>query len=434
MMNNIVIKVQDLSKIYKLYDNPIDRLKESLHPIRKQYHRDFYALNNLNFEIQKGETVGIIGKNGSGKSTLLKILTGVLTPTTGETTVNGRISALLELGAGFNPDMTGIENIYFNGTLSGFTREEMTAKLNEILAFADIGEFVYQPVKIYSSGMFLRLAFAVAVVVKPEILIIDEALSVGDIFFQQKCYSKIRELIDSGSTLIFVTHSMPVMQNLCNRAILLENGIVIQDGDPVDCASMYSSMEPHKRPLAGSLRASEDMTENSGADKYNAVHDILQKNILSKAKSEQGSKGLEIIAASFNSMQNGSSFDVSMYDTVTIKLLLRANSFITVPNVGFSLFDHMNNLVFSTSTLQRNINLASMKSGEQISVTYKIKFAISPGEYSFALGCGEPDPTSPSIGHTHHRLLGLGPINVHPNNNKLLPFYGIAELPVEVSI
>ena len=176
---NTAIKVSHLTKIYKLYDKPIDRLKESLHPLKKKYHKDFYALSDINFEIKKGETVGIIGKNGAGKSTLLKIITGVLTPSSGHVHVNGRIASLLELGAGFNPEYTGIENIYLQGTLMGYNHEEMEAKIDDILAFADIGDFIHQPVKMYSSGMFARLAFAVAINVDPDILIVDEVLSVG---------------------------------------------------------------------------------------------------------------------------------------------------------------------------------------------------------------------------------------------------------------
>ena len=192
-MQDTTILVNGISKIYKLYEKPIDRLKESLHPFKKKYHKEFYALKDITFEIEKGETVGIIGKNGSGKSTLLKIITGVLSPTNGSTTVKGKVSALLELGAGFNPEFTGLQNIYLNGTMMGYTKEEIDQRVGAILEFADIGDFIYQPVKTYSSGMFVRLAFAVAINVDPDILIVDEALSVGDIFFQLKCYKKFEE-------------------------------------------------------------------------------------------------------------------------------------------------------------------------------------------------------------------------------------------------
>lgn len=191
---DIAIKIKDLTKCYKIYNKPSDRLKESLDPFRKKYHRDFFALNNVCFNVKRGETVGIIGKNGSGKSTLLKLITGVLTPTDGNIIVNGKISALLELGAGFNPEFTGIENIYMNGTIMGFSKVEMDKKLQDIIDFADIGDFINQPVKMYSSGMFARLAFAVAINIEPDILIVDEALSVGDVFFQNKCFKKFSSL------------------------------------------------------------------------------------------------------------------------------------------------------------------------------------------------------------------------------------------------
>jgi ABC-type polysaccharide/polyol phosphate transport system ATPase subunit len=183
--SEITIKVEHLGKVYRLYNSPIDRLKEAIHPFRKKYHKDFFALHDISFEVKKGEAIGIIGKNGSGKSTLLKLITGVLSPSSGNVTVNGRVSSLLELGAGFNPELNGIENIYFYGTINGFSKEEMDSRLDSILAFADIGEFVFQPVKSYSSGMYVRLAFAVAIQIDPGILIIDEALSVGDIFFNR---------------------------------------------------------------------------------------------------------------------------------------------------------------------------------------------------------------------------------------------------------
>ena len=239
MNDQIAIKVENLTKIYKLYEDPIDRMKESLHWRGKKYHKDFYALNDLNFEIKKGETVGIIGKNGSGKSTLLKIITGVLSPTAGKVIVNGRVSALLELGAGFNPEYTGIENIYFQGNLMGYEQEEIDSKLKEILEFADIGDFINQPVKMYSSGMFARLAFAVAINVEPDILIVDEALSVGDAKFQNKCLTKIKTLQDSGVTVLFVSHSTSQINSICSSAIWVSSGNLVAEGSAQDVTSLY---------------------------------------------------------------------------------------------------------------------------------------------------------------------------------------------------
>lgn len=228
-MSANAITVKDVTKVYRLYDKPIDRLKESLSPTHKSYHKDFYALNGLSFNVEKGQTVGIIGTNGSGKSTILKIITGVLTPTTGQVDVEGKISALLELGAGFNMDYTGIENIYMNGTMMGYSRKEMDEKLQDILDFADIGDFVYQPVKTYSSGMFVRLAFALNINVEPEILIVDEALSVGDVFFQAKCYRKMEEIKQRGTTILMVTHDMGSIIKYCDKVVLLNKGEVLSE-------------------------------------------------------------------------------------------------------------------------------------------------------------------------------------------------------------
>ncbi len=241
-MSRNAIEVNDVTKVYRLYDKPIDRLKESLSLTHKEYHRDFFALNRLSFAVERGQTVGIIGTNGSGKSTILKIITGVVTPTTGTVQVDGKISALLELGAGFNMDYTGIENIYMNGTMMGYTKKEMDGKLEEILAFADIGDFVHQPVKTYSSGMFVRLAFALAINVEPEILIVDEALSVGDVFFQAKCYRRMEEIRKSGTTILMVTHDMGSIIKYCDKVVLLNKGEFIAEGEPGRMVDLYKKI------------------------------------------------------------------------------------------------------------------------------------------------------------------------------------------------
>lgn len=239
MNKNTAIKVQNLTKTYKLYSKPIDRLKESLHPLKKKYHKDFYALNDVSFEIKKGETVGIIGKNGSGKSTLLKIITGVLTPTNGRVAIHGKISAILELGAGFNPEMTGLENIYLNTSINGMNKAQTDKKIDEIVDFAELGEFIHQPIKTYSSGMKARLAFAVSINVEPDILIVDEALSVGDAAFARKCFAKMEEIRAKGATILFVSHSEGSIVSLCNRAIWISNGNQIIDGTPKLVTGLY---------------------------------------------------------------------------------------------------------------------------------------------------------------------------------------------------
>lgn len=238
-MSDIAIQISNLSKAYKIFEKPTDRIKESLNPFGKRYSKDFYALHNVSVSIYKGETIGVIGKNGAGKSTLLKMITGVLTPSSGNITINGRIASLLELGAGFNPEMTGIENIYFNGTIMGYTKKEIDAKLDDILDFADIGDFIHQPVKMYSSGMFARLAFAVNVNVKPDILIVDEALSVGDVFFQNKCFKRMADLQKQGVTVLFVSHDMGSIRQLCSKCLWLDNGTKRQYGPVEEVAAAY---------------------------------------------------------------------------------------------------------------------------------------------------------------------------------------------------
>lgn len=238
-MNDIAIQVKNLTKIYPMFESKSDRLKEALSVTRKKYHIDFYALNDVSIEVKKGETLGIIGQNGSGKSTLLKILSGVLTQTSGEVTVNGKVSALLELGAGFNSEMTGLENIYLNGAIMGYTKEEMKEKVGNILEFADIGEFIYQQVKYYSSGMFARLAFAVAINVEPEILIVDEVLSVGDMKFQLKCMNQMRKMIERGTTVIFVSHDINSIRKFCSSAIWINSGRLVLKGGVNEVADQY---------------------------------------------------------------------------------------------------------------------------------------------------------------------------------------------------
>lgn len=270
----LAIEVDNVQKIYKLYDKPSDRLKEAFGFGKKTKHKLHYALKGVSMKIYQGETVGIIGTNGSGKSTILKIITGVLNPTSGRVLVNGRISALLELGAGFNMEYNGIENVYLNGTMMGFSEKEIEAKLPEILSFADIGDYVYQPVKTYSSGMFVRLAFAVAINIEPEILIVDEALSVGDVFFQAKCYHKFEEFKKMGKTIVFVSHDLSSISKYCDRVYLLNQGNILGEGSP------KAMIDTYKRVLVGQY----DESENAGEESENLLDDEdLQRAAAKKA-------------------------------------------------------------------------------------------------------------------------------------------------------
>lgn len=250
------IRIEHVGKEYKLYKSNKARLLDSLGFRRAGLYDTHHALSDINFNIKKGETVGIIGTNGAGKSTLLKIITGVITPSEGRLLVDGRISALLELGAGFNSQYTGIENVYLQGTMTGFSKEEIDARMDDILAFADIGDFVYQPVKMYSSGMFVRLAFAVAINIDPEILIVDEALSVGDVFFQAKCYSKFEEFKDMGKTIIFVSHDLSSISRYCDRVMLLNKGRKLDEGTPKAMIDMFKKVLQESVAKSAAGRAS----------------------------------------------------------------------------------------------------------------------------------------------------------------------------------
>jgi lipopolysaccharide transport system ATP-binding protein len=239
MSSEAAIQAEGLGKCYQIYDKPQDRLKQTLFRGRRQFYREFWALQDVSLEVMKGETVGIIGRNGSGKSTLLQLLAGTLAATTGDMRIDGRVAALLELGAGFNPDFTGRENVFMNGAILGIARPEMERRFDDIARFADIGDFIDQPIKTYSSGMVVRLAFSVSINVNPDILIVDEALAVGDMAFQFKCLERLESLTKSGTTLLFVSHSMDMVKTFCNRVVYLREGRIKGRGPPEEMAEMY---------------------------------------------------------------------------------------------------------------------------------------------------------------------------------------------------
>lgn len=372
-MSEIAIQVKHLDKMYKLYNKPSDRLWETLG--LKVPVREHYALRDVNFQVERGETVGIIGTNGSGKSTILKIITGVLNPTAGEVTVNGRISALLELGAGFNMEYTGIENVYLNGTMMGFSREEVDARLQDILDFADIGDFVYQPVKSYSSGMFVRLAFAVAINIDPEILIVDEALSVGDVFFQAKCYRKFEEFKKMGRTILFVSHDLSSISRYCDRVILLNKGVKMEEGSPKQMVDMY------KQLLVGQDPAKAD--ENKETQKENWSEQFqVNPNML-----EYGSKLAEIVDFAVldekglctNTIEKGSSFQIKM------KVVFHEN--IQEPIMAYTFKDIKGTEITGTNTLFEKMAVEHSEAGDTCTVTFRQDMFLQGGEYLLSFGC-----------------------------------------------
>ena len=401
MAEDIAISVNDVSKMYKLYDNPMDRLKESLGLSRKKKYKEHYALNHVSFQVHKGETVGIIGTNGSGKSTILKIITGVLSPTAGEIAVNGRISALLELGAGFNGEYSGLENVYLNGSMIGFSREEIDAKLQSILDFADIGDFIYQPVKTYSSGMFVRLAFAVAINIDPEILIVDEALSVGDVFFQAKCYRKFEEFKEMGKTILFVSHDLSSIGKYCDRVVLLNKGEKLAEGGAKEMVNLYRRVLVNQYDDAdleegaenveagqdGQLTdgtAGENVSKKEHAGGGRAMKDSLNLN---PKVLEYGSKLGEIEDFAIrddtgmitNVIEKGKEFSVQM------KVRFQAD--VNDPIFAFTLKDLKGTEITGTNTMYEHTPVKPQKAGDVREITFKQIMPLEAGEYMLCLGC-----------------------------------------------
>ena len=449
MSSDAVISVVNLSKAYAIWSSPSARLHGPILgqigqmpflPTRardwcnrhsSQSFRNFYALKNISFTVRRGESIGIIGRNGSGKSTLLQLIAGTLTPTEGEVTVNGGVAALLELGSGFNPEFTGRENVYMNAAIRGMSKEETDAKFGEIVAFADIGDFIDQPTKTYSSGMLVRLAFAVSVCVEPELLIVDEALSVGDVFFQQKCFQRIHEMLDSGTTLLFVSHDTAAVQNLCNRAILLKEGASVFEGPPEEAVSRYYAQSGDKAVCSLSKHPGSKMLCDPG-ELAKLRSDIVANDILSQARSSHGHRELEIVGAAFVNEQGLHSMSVAVQETVTIHMLLRAHATIPSPTAGIHVYDRMNNLVFAAGTQQLRTSLSPIGASEERVVTLQLSLAVQPGEYTFSLGCAEASLDGPNVGYIQNRHEGLGPIIVHAKTDDTWPFYGIANLPMRI--
>ena len=378
MENNVAISVDHLTKIYKLYDRNRDRLKEALHLPGHINSREHYALNDVSIKVHTGETVGIIGTNGSGKSTILKIITGVLNPTGGEVKINGRISALLELGAGFNMEFTGIENIYLNGTMIGFSQEEIDARLQDILDFADIGDFVYQKVKTYSSGMFVRLAFAVAINIDPEILIVDEALSVGDVFFQNKCYRKFEEFKKQGKTILFVSHDLSSISKYCDRVVLLERGVKIGDGAPKEIIDMY------KKVLVGQLDQKTDTGKSSDINKGSRWKDKMQLN---PNKDEYGSGLAEF--EDFCAYDNAGEITNTIIkgEEFTVKVKVRFFDTIQDPIIALSFKNMQGTEITGTNTMFEKITTGTRNKGDVLTVTFTQNMSLQGGEYLISLGC-----------------------------------------------
>ncbi len=389
-MSEYVINVEHVDKVYKLYASNKARVADTLGLSRKKNYKEHYALKDMSFSVKKGECVGLIGTNGSGKSTILKIITGVLSPTAGEVTVNGRISALLELGAGFNMEYTGMENIYLNGTMLGYSKEEIDEKLDDILSFADIGDFVFQPVKTYSSGMFVRLAFAVAINIDPEILIVDEALSVGDVFFQAKCYKKFEEFKEAGKTILFVSHDLGAISKYCDKAVLINKGDKVAEGTPKEMIDIYKKILVGQEPV---LNSKVDIADSFAAVEGQAAAQVdngktWKSNYqLNPNVNEYGDGRASIVDFAIIDDNGNYTNAIMKGSTFTVKSKVHFNT--DIENPIFTLtFKTLKGIdVTGTNTMYEKCDVGLCKEGSEYVATFTQRMDMQGGEYLMSISC-----------------------------------------------
>ena len=404
MSEGPAISLKNLSKVYRIWNSPEGRLQTMLWTAlgqtdkAKSYYRDFSALSGINLEIPRGQSLAIIGLNGSGKSTLLQVIAGTLQPTTGEVNVRGRVAALLELGSGFNPEFTGRDNVYLNAAVLGLSRQETAARFADIAAFADIGDFIEQPVKTYSSGMMMRLAFAVLTQIDPEVLIIDEALSVGDFLFQQKSYDKIREFRRRGCTFIFVTHGLGTVLELCDRAVVLDRGRMLFDGIPAQAVSLYEEnavRDRYSRPAEQPAKkpGSSPSERHGGAAGARPPGYLLESNIDQAAlRREPGAiyeEGIELVFARFQNERFEEGMLFRTGEDMIVSIGIRTQRALAEPHIGFKIRDKLGRVIFETSSLCMKQSPAPLHRGEMIIGNFRFKVSLVEGEYSLVVGFAE---------------------------------------------
>ncbi len=382
------INVDNISKIYKLYRGKSDRLKDALHLTRKRSYEEYYALSNLSFQVEKGQTVGLIGTNGAGKSTLLKIITGVLSPSRGQVEVNGKVSALLELGAGFNDEYTGMENIYFNGTLMGYTKEQMEEKVPQILEFAGIGDYINQPVKTYSSGMFARLAFAMAINVEPDILIVDEALSVGDIFFQSKCFKKMDEIKQNGTTILLVTHDMSNVVKYCDKVVVLDHGKKVKEGNPKQMVDIYKKIlvnqyDETEGDLPKEQAADTKIVRQEGAfdDTWMSKLSLNEENVI------YGNGKARIVDFGLFDERDQITGLILKKMPFAIRVKVTFDEDVEYPIFAFTIKNARGVEITGTNSMFEKVELPLAKKGETYVVEFKQRALLQGGEYLLSFGC-----------------------------------------------
>jgi len=370
------LRVEQVSKQYRIYERPGDRLKESLTRGLLRRHQEFWALRDVDFEIEAGTTVGIIGPNGCGKSTLLQIIAGTLDPTHGNVWHEGRIAALLELGAGFDPEFTGVENVYMNAGLLGFSRREVDSLFPAIERFAEIGPFLYQPVKTYSSGMYVRLAFAIAASVEPDILIIDEALAVGDAVFQHRCLRRINELHERGATVLFVSHDAAAVRALCSRAILMRSGGIIADGKPSEVLNVYQKIVM-ERELAYEAEVAPEATS--------AAHQQQESFAPISYAYRHGDGSAEILGAELTDAQHTPVEIVETGEPLLLRVLVRFRHTVESPVIGFLLRNSHGIHAYGTNTKEQQVEFGTVRAGESLEVTFSFNCWLGVDQYSVSL-------------------------------------------------
>ncbi len=448
---DLMIRVVNLGKRFKIYARPADRLLEWFTGNRVRRHTDYWAVRDVSLRVRRGECVGIIGANGSGKSTLLKMITGALYPTEGTAEVRARTLSLLDLGTGLHPLMTGRQNVINAARLLGFPSGYAQGAMTEIEAFADIGEFFDRPVGLYSAGMRVRLSFSIFACFKPEVFIVDEALAVGDVFFQQKCHARLRSMLDDGLTMLFVSHDQGAVLNLCDRAILMEKGRAVFEGEPAEALSRYTAslrgaarhqprVHSAAAPPCGSSPPAPERpdapSEANGtlADPATSVDEILAHDVIgARSTARFGTGAARILACRVTDHGGRDAMRAFMGAPLTFHLLVEAIQPIRMPRVAVHLVDRFTNLLFAGGTKMLGDGMPPLSPGERLTVRLEITMDVAPGVYSFSVTATEPAESDPDAGVVHDQIPDLGPIHIGLDRSRPRPFHGVARLPMRAT-
>jgi lipopolysaccharide transport system ATP-binding protein len=424
------VEVSNLSKKYKIYHSPWHRALEYAHLARRRLHEENWALQDVSFSVAPGECFGIIGRNGSGKSTILKILAGAIGPTTGTFKIRGRVLALLELGAGFGPELTGRQNVVKTSMLLGLPNGYAKERLPEIEEFAELGEYFDRPIKTYSSGMFVRLAFSTFMFLDPRVLIVDEALSVGDIFFQQKCFESVRRLIEKGTTILYVSHDLVSIRTMCDRVLFIDHGRPQFLGDPEEAVLRYAM------PMGGSVTYDQAVLSapEPVGESFSNLAEAIKRDSLLNGTSSFDQSAFEILAARVVDEQARQTCSVECMNCLTIQFLARANVDLPRPSLGLELYDRFNQLVYAISSINLGQELQLLKAGTSVIASFRVRFSLQSGEYSLAVAtAAQSGADHPNTGNYLDRHPKLGPITVFWSR-PLLPFYGMTALETELDL